>query len=1808
MRKGGFSEMKKCGRTALSLLLSASMGVATVTPVMASPARGEPNLNPLVAVIEKVDSGDTLNLTEEGTLDWVHITGNEVNRKSGNANLIQWENLDADSALSTAKDSAMAYTWTDGNPVVEKTEYTHAGVFNYRGIETGTVEEDAGYRISIPAADETRTLTFVSGIWQALAEIDITVNEDEKPVYTTQLQAGGSAEMNKYTVTVREGNEVTVTTKIKEKKHKDGNLSLGGIALKTAEPSPVAVKVQDVSEVSELNLTERGDVDWIHFEGEKGFSQEGVGTTVRKKDVEPQVTYQKLSDDETTTMKDAKVKYTWTDGTPVESAKDNTTGAVFTYKNGDKDSTGEEIASPAGYELKVAPAQYDREFVFVSGVWSADASISIKLDGEETPVYENNELTAGSEGVNKVYTVALAAEKGMTVTGQLKKKSNEWGNFNLQAAALSTEQTLNDYKVLLQEKVYEAKKLDLADYEEFYANQLNAEIQYAEELLSAEGTNAEYYTALLFLTQAYESCLKAETKGSYMYESNSGLTSSFGWEGDKHAPIAYLDGSYKLRDNDNKMITFGVKDIPGKVKWYNAEGYLPCFVSEYSKDGMEYKVENFANKHTIDGNDYEIAYSRMTVTNRSEAEKNLPRVSTDLIPLNEEAENTGKIGAGATVVRDYAIGADRFGGTYAYPENGKIAEQGGYDENYAAMKQYWNDRLAPLTELNLPDEQLVNAYKAGFIYTLIIRDDVNGKKELHVGENGYDIMYDHDTIGIVASLLTEGDFTYAKEYLATLPAQLQYDDAKWKYSWPYALYLSKTGDYDFIREKFETIKKHTHNVETDRIDGGEGIIKKTNAIDSNGYWLIDNWAALAGLTTYQYLCDEMYDKYGEEVYQTESQWAQDEYDSLLAVVEKTQKTMRDTYDYPYLSIDMNVPTEDSAREDVRDGNWASMFLFGRWGWDGYLFGAEQEGSDMIALIDDTYTHGFERREEVSDTIYNFGGYPHGYYSSAYNAGYGSTALRGEEYRDAGIKAYQFMIENAMSGPFGWWEGVDYQSDDSPWDVAHAKGGGGSCQHMWGQSTASKVLIDALIAEKINDKIIVGRGVPEEWITANQRFSVSNHVVEQGKKVGYSVQTSSDGKEVTITFTGDQTTLPFSVELINFKNNIASVSGGFEFDQEAGIVTVPAGTKSVTVTLKSAYDHDAAIELEKADKRLKSALSEAREKEESDYTKVSCDAMKQAAEEGKALLEKVDRTAEQVNAVAEQVEQAIQNLVPIYVDYDVVDTSGNKEGSAYRVGQKSDQYMRYQTFFANHTGALEKMEVKVRREGNPSDLIVKVYSLQENCKDLAEELATAVIPAEDANGIVRVSFEKAPVLKEGEAYAVLLAQKTPDNSNVYVWTHVENTDSSIFSVKVSNNNGELSYKDETQTIGTAWFRAVIANYNKSKLEELVQQAEQLDPKEYTEESFAKMQEVLKEAGNVLANADADKEMVVGAEESLKTALDALQKADQEADKTDLAALIEYANSQKGQEEYKWVVKAVKEAFEKALTDAEAVNANESATQEEVDAAYELLLSRVHLLGFVGDPTNLKVTLDLAKKTSTEGKTEESVAVLNAAIEKAEAVLESGNALQEELDAMVAELKAAIEGLKDEVVVEVNKDELLNLIKKAESYDLAKYTSITAEGLKIALTGAKAVYDNPKATQEEVDSTYVSLRQAIFDLRLIPDKSALEELIKETEKLDFSLYTVESAAAVQKAYGKAVKVFNNVNADQAEVDKAVKELKIAKENLKLSDNADKKPTTQSGDGKDKVAKTGDATALVSWGMAGIFAIFAVAVAFFGRTRRR
>ena len=638
-------------------------------------------------------------------------------------------------------------------------------------------------------------------------------------------------------------------------------------------------------------------------------------------------------------------------------------------------------------------------------------------------------------------------------------------------------------------------------------------------------------------------------KSRYACRTYPGDVSVFGWEGDKDAPIAFIDGSYLLRDRKNTLITFGLADIDGKVEWFNKEGWLPCLVSKYRAGGFECTIENFADILDRGDGKFEIAYSRMTLKNISGKTLSIPRVSKLLIPLNKQPHS---VKPGETVVLDCAVGADRFGEKYAYPTNSEIASAGGFDEHYEHMKAYWTERMESLAKIDeLPDNKLIDAYKAGYVYTMIVKDGYG----LHVGENGYDRVFDHDVLGIMASLLTIGDFKYFDEYSKTILKFVQYPDAGWKFSWPYALYLQKTDDRKLVEERFEQIKTNTHKISSDR--DSDGIMKRTNAIDSNGHWTIDNWSALFGLCAYKYICDKIENK-------SESEWAQKEYTDLLSCVEKKLAETSNKYNLDYIPISMDEPNEYGQRSDPHDANWGSMFLFGRWGWDGYLFGAKQ-GNGMIEKIDGTYAHIFECRKDITDNPYNFGGYPHGFFCSSYNAGYGSTALRGEKYRDSGIKAYQFMIDHAQSGPFSWWEGVGYpEADGGIWASGGSGSGGGSCPHMWGQSTATKVLWDSLIVQKADSTLLIGRGMPAEWIESDKKTVIRDYPLNGGRKIGFSLVSSND--TVTLTLTGDGAgTCEAILDLIGLRGNIESAS--CEYDSERGVVIIPKGVTQVTVRRK-----------------------------------------------------------------------------------------------------------------------------------------------------------------------------------------------------------------------------------------------------------------------------------------------------------------------------------------------------------------------------------------------------------------------------------------------------------------------------------------------------------------------------------------------------------------------------------------------------------------------------------------------------------------
>jgi hypothetical protein len=635
-----------------------------------------------------------------------------------------------------------------------------------------------------------------------------------------------------------------------------------------------------------------------------------------------------------------------------------------------------------------------------------------------------------------------------------------------------------------------------------------------------------------------------------------------GWQGNHDGVVACLGGSFYVRDGRDTTYGFGLYD-ESATTWSNEEGYLPALVTRFHREGVDVSITNFADEVPFGGHPYVVVYSRVRVHNpTTQPVVADPAASAGLVALSDPPST---VPPGRTVDHDYAIAADRFGRAYPWPVDAQLRAAGGFEAHFAHMRAFWNGRLASIAQItDLPDAELVNAYKAGFVYTQIIRDGTH----LNTGPDNYNNEFSHDVIGILANLFTQGDFADAHALLlrarAVIGSERMYDDGVWKYSWPWAVYLMKTGDVSFVRANFATngpggnaepsIENAAHQIAADRTGPG-GIMRSTNDIDSNGYWTIDDYSALFGLAAYRYVAQQVGNT-------AEAAWATAQYDSLLSATNRTLLATVTANHLDYIPCSIVQPNTSNRCVDPEDANWAAPFNSGRWGWDGYLLGARQTGP-AIDLVDDTYRYGFSRLRNVlpPDT---FGGYPWRYfYSSGYNAGYGSWGLIGTRYRDQGIRSYEFMLTHTESGPLSWWESTARPKPGNPWVGSHPIGGQGSSPHAWGMANADKVLLDSLVAQRADGGLIVGRGVPTSWIADGRRIAVTNFPTLAGGRVGVTI--STEGRVVRLSMTGP---LPGRVlfQLPAFVANIASASAG-SVDNESGTVTLAPTARTVEVVLR-----------------------------------------------------------------------------------------------------------------------------------------------------------------------------------------------------------------------------------------------------------------------------------------------------------------------------------------------------------------------------------------------------------------------------------------------------------------------------------------------------------------------------------------------------------------------------------------------------------------------------------------------------------------
>lgn len=153
-----------------------------------------------------------------------------------------------------------------------------------------------------------------------------------------------------------------------------------------------------------------------------------------------------------------------------------------------------------------------------------------------------------------------------------------------------------------------------------------------------------------------------------------------------------------------------------------------------------------------------------------------------------------------------------------------------------------------------------------------------------------------------------------------------------------------------------------------------------------------------------------------------------------------------------------------------------------------------------------------------------------------------------------------------------------------------------------------------------------------------------------------------------------------------------------------------------------------------------------------------------------------------------------------------------------------------------------------------------------------------------------------------------------------------------------------------------------------------------------------------------------------------------------------------------------------------------------------SAAELL---IHLANVKADIDGLKALINDAKAMENEGYTEKSWNSLQDKIEEAEELVNAVNPDANDVEVMKRELAKAMSSLvlepKKEEPDVVKKDELRKAVEKYGKLNEKDYTVESWKKFAEALQEAKAVLDDDKATQEEVDDALKALNKAVADLK-------------------------------------------------------------------------------------------------------------------------
>ena len=197
--------------------------------------------------------------------------------------------------------------------------------------------------------------------------------------------------------------------------------------------------------------------------------------------------------------------------------------------------------------------------------------------------------------------------------------------------------------------------------------------------------------------------------------------------------------------------------------------------------------------------------------------------------------------------------------------------------------------------------------------------------------------------------------------------------------------------------------------------------------------------------------------------------------------------------------------------------------------------------------------------------------------------------------------------------------------------------------------------------------------------------------------------------------------------------------------------------------------------------------------------------------------------------------------------------------------------------------------------------------------------------------------------------------------------------------------------------------------------------------------------------------------------------------------------------------------------------------------------------------------LEYAIELAEGVSTDGVVDAVKENFENALQNAKDVLakvEAGDAAvtQNEVDTAWKELIKAMQYMEFEKGDKTDLEKVIALADEMNN-NLDSYLDAGKDAFTSALAAAKEVYADGNAMQDEVDTAWKNLMNAMAELRLAPSKELLEDLISQAEGLNEADYEAESFSAMRSALADAKDVFANENATEEEVATSVAALEEA-----------------------------------------------------------